>query len=209
MRNRPGYTRQYMALELSGTKRMSHNWMMRGNLTFSDWKDDCSDDSLDDPTLQITTVGTTPCTGGVFVQRSAGSGAFGNVFINSKWVANINAVYQLPWDFNVGANFNMRQGYPKPDYADVFIDETGESKSVILAPVGDQRFPNVSELDLRVAKDFRFMNRVGFTLSADLFNALNQRTILQREANQSVANANRITEVQTPRIWRFGAKFSF
>jgi hypothetical protein len=31
-----------------------------------------------------------------------------------------------------------------------------------------------------LAKDFRFFNRVGLTLSGDLFNAPNKRTVLQR-----------------------------
>ncbi|HEY8132980.1 MAG TPA: carboxypeptidase regulatory-like domain-containing protein [Thermoanaerobaculia bacterium] len=213
LRNRPGYSRSYTALEGTFTKRMSHNWMMRGNFTWSDWKDHCGSNSLDDPTPLITTTGTTPCSGGVFVQRSAGSGSFGNVFINSKWTANVNGVYQLPWDFSLGANLNMRQGYPRPLQEEVPNDNvdlpSGTDKLVLLGPVGKYRFPTVYELDLRAAKDFRFMNRVGLTLAADLFNAPNKRTILQRETNLSVANADRITEVQTPRVWRFSARFTF
>ncbi len=208
LRNRPGYTRSYSGLELVMTKRMSHNWMMRGNVSFSDWKEHCGSDSIADPTPQITGGGTTPCSGGVFVQRSGGSGAFGNVFINAKWVANLNGVYQLPWDFNVGANLNVRQGYPRPLQEEVDVD-SGSTKNVVLGPVGSLRFSNVYELDLRAAKDFRFMNRFGVTLSADLFNVPNKRTILQRETDLSVANADRITEIQSPRVWRFGARFSF
>ena len=96
----------------------------------------------------------------------------------------------------------------------------GGTTDVILSPVGDVRFPNVYELDLRAAKDFRFMNRVGLTLSADLFNVPNKRTILQR--NTALANTSastgvstargtgyRISEMQSPRAWRFGARFSF
>ena len=206
--NRPGYTRSYYSLEGTFTKRMSNRWMMRGNVTWSDWKDHCGSNSLEDPTPQITTNGTTPCSGGVFVQRSAGSGSFANVYVNSKWIANVNAVYQLPWDFSLGANLNMRQGYPFPKQEEIDVP-SGLTKNVILKPVGDSRFPNVYELDLRAAKDFRFMNRVGLTLAADLFNAPNKRTILQREADQDVANANQITEIQTPRVWRFSARFSF
>jgi hypothetical protein len=206
--NRPGYTRSYYGLEGSFTKRMSNRWMMRANLTWSDWKDHCGSDSVVDPTPQITGGGTTPCSGGVFVQRSGGSGAFQNVFINSKWVLNVNGVYQLPWDFSLGANFNARQGYPRPLSEEIDVP-SGLTKLVVLKPVGDTRFANVYELDLRAAKDFRFMNRVGLTLAADLFNAPNKRTILQREIDQSVANANQITEIQTPRVWRFSARFSF
>jgi hypothetical protein len=94
----------------------------------------------------------------------------------------------------------------------------------MLDPMGNNRFDNVYELDLRIAKDFRFMNRVGMTLSGDLFNAPNKRTVLQREtsvirnADPTPANptgvtsnpgGNRITEMQSPRIWRLGAKFNF
>ena len=205
--NRPGYSRSYTGLELNFTKRMSHNWMMRGNFTYADWKDHCSSASLSDPTPQLTTAGTTPCTGGVFVQRSAGSGSFANVFINAKWVMNLNGVYQLPWDFSLGANFNMRQGYPLPYQEEV--DTSTGMKNVILGDVGSTRMPNVYELDLRAAKDFRFMNRVGLTLAADLFNAPNKRTILQRQTDLSVGSADRISELQTPRVWRFSARFSF
>src|SRR5207247_1907803 len=99
--------------------------------------------------------------------------------------------------------------------------------NVLFGSMGDTRFSNVYELDLRVAKDFRFFNRVGVTLSADLFNAPNKRTILQRETliltynpsasltsvnptgRSNLAGGNKITEMQSPRVWRFGAKISF
>jgi hypothetical protein len=82
-------------------------------------------------------------------------------------------------------------------------------KQVVIQPIGTTRFPNVYELDLRAAKDFRFFDRVGVTLSADLFNAPNKRTVLQRETDLSLANGNYITELQSPRVWRFGAKVTF
>ena len=178
--NRPNYVDNYNAFIASLVKRMSNRWMMRGNVTLSDWKDHCGSDSLDDPTPQITTNGTTPCSGGVFVQRSNGSGSFPQVFINAKWTANVNAVYQLPWDFSLGANLNARQGYPQPLQEEIDVP-SGLTKSVVLKPVGDTRYANVYELDLRAAKDFRFMNRAGLTLAADLFNVPNKRAILQRE----------------------------
>ena len=58
------------------------------------------------------------------------------------------------------------------------------------------------------------MNRVGMTVSADLFNAPNKRTILQREtlllSNEASRAAGwRITEMQSPRVWRLGARFTY
>ena len=81
-------------------------------------------------------------------------------------------------------------------------------------PVGQIRFANVYEFDVRIAKDFRFFNRTGLTISGDLFNAPNQRTILQRNViilqNESSRSAGyRIAELQSPRVWRLGAKFNF
>ena len=59
------------------------------------------------------------------------------------------------------------------------------------------------------------MNRVGLTLSADLFNVPNKRTVLQRNTlldmsvNGGAGTGDRLTELQSPRVWRFGAKLNF
>jgi hypothetical protein len=203
VRNRPDYSQKYNGLEFTATKRLSHNWMLRGNVSYSDWKESCGANSLADATRLIGN-----CAGGQVVERSAGSGAFGNVFINAKWSFNVTGLYQLPWDFNLGASLTGRQGYPAP-YRYEIGTNTGGIDEVLIKPMGASRFSNVYELDLRAAKDFRFFNRVGVTISADLFNVPNKRTILQRETNLSAANGNRITEMQSPRVWRFGAKVNF
>lgn len=114
----------------------------------------------------------------------------------------------MPRDINLGASLRARQGYAQP-YRSSVSALNGGTITVILDPIGDIRFDNVYELDLRLAKDFRFMNRVGMTLSGDLFNAPNKRTVLQREGlvinnaaagNTSRGGGNRITELQSPRI---------
>jgi hypothetical protein len=208
VRNTPDYYQRFSGIELTATKRLSHNWMLRGNVSWNDWKEHCGPNAVADPTPVATATGTAGCPGGQVVARSAGSGAFGDVFINSKWSFNVTGLYQLPWDFNVGASLTGRQGYPRPFQEEVGTS-TGGTNNVVLGPVGSTRFANVYELDFRAAKDFRFFNRVGLTLSADLFNAPNKRTILQRQTDLSATNADYITEIQSPRVWRFGAKVSF
>ena len=106
--------------------------------------------------------------------QSAGSGAFGNDFISAKWNVNLTGAYIMPWDINLGASLSARQGYAQP-YRSSVSGLNGGTITVILDPIGDIRFDNVYELDLRLAKDFRLMNRVGMTLSGDLFNAPNKR----------------------------------
>ena len=216
--NRPDYSQEYKGLELVATKRLSNRWMLRGNFSWNDWTEDCGEEATSDPTPFLGN-----CPGGQFTERSAGSGAFGNVFINSKWTANLTGVYQLPWDFSVGASFVARQGYPRPfryqasdacfgdPTTSCTADGVADDKTVVLEPIGKTRFDNVYELDLRVAKDFRFFNRVGVTIAADLFNAPNKRTIMQRQTDlsDSVGTGDRITELQSPRVWRFGARLNF
>src|SRR5438477_457776 len=148
------------------------------------------------------------CNGPV-IERSAGSGAFKDVFINSKWSMNVTGLYQLPWDFSLGASLTGRQGYPKIWRDEVSVDNGVDD--VVLNKIGSVRFPNVYELDLRAAKDFRFMNRFGLTLSADMVNVANQRTILQREtltlADESPnAAGDQIEGLQSPCIWRLGPR---
>jgi hypothetical protein len=75
--------------------------------------------------------------------------------------------------------------------------------------IGDRRFDNVHQLDLRVAKDFRIMNMATFQVSADIFNATNERTILQRNGLTTTGAARRITEMQAPRVFRIGGKVTF
>jgi hypothetical protein len=215
VRNRPDYEQTYNGIELTATKRLSNRWMMRGNLSWNDWQEESGPDSFADPTRRLLATGG--CLGncnGQVVERSAGSGAFGNVFINSKWSANVTGLYQLPWDVTIGASLAARQGYPALYRDQVETDANpGQASDVILHQIGDQRFDNVYEFDVRVAKEIRFRG-VGLTLSADLFNAPNSRTVLQRETLLAFdqiysGNGDQITELQSPRVWRFGARFSF
>ncbi len=74
--------------------------------------------------------------------------------------------------------------------------------------MGQLRFPNVMKLDLRAAKDFTFFNRVGVTLSADLFNVPNKRTVMQRETLLTDPTGDQIKELQSPHVWR-GARIKF
>lgn len=218
--NRPNYEQTFSGLELTATKRMSNDWMLRFNAAFNDYTDDCGTDSFANPTPALNSTGIVngaaayggapACAGGQVAPQSAGSGAFGNVFVNSRWSMNLNGVYVLPWDINVGASFNARQGYPAVFRQNVpGVGLIGTVGGVVPEPIGDTRFENVYQLDMRIAKDFRFMDRMGVTLSIDVFNLPNERTVLQRNTLNAPVSSARITEIQAPRVWRFGAKATF
>jgi hypothetical protein len=215
---RPNYSQKYSGFEVTATKRFSHKWMFRGNFSWNDYTESCGQDSFANPTPALPTVaaasgGPGRCPGGQVAPQSAGSGAFGNDFISSKWNFNLTGLYTLPWDVSLGASLAARQGYPSP-LRDSVTGLRGGTIAVVLDPIGETRFDNVYELDMRVAKEFRIMNRVGLTVSGDLFNVPNKRTVLQRttgimQNEVSLAAGWRIQELQSPRVWRLGAKFSF
>ena len=222
--NRPNYKQKFGGFELNATKRLSHRWMMRANASYNDYTEECGANaqagSFANPTQ---TLGA--CPGGQVAPQSAGSGAFANDFINAKWNLNLTGLFVAPWDINLGASLSARQGYPAP-LRDSNTGTRGGDLTVVLDDIGTIRFKNVYELDLRIAKDFRIANRLGLTLSGDLFNAPNKRTVLQRNtivlqsgtvtengvrrnAEVTAPTGWRITELQAPRVWRMGAKITF
>jgi len=215
--NRPGYSQTYDGLELTAVKRLSNRWMLRGNFSWMDWTQSVGAEGIVDPTLRLSGFGCNNCDGSTVAQGSGTtSGSFAGVYINSKWAYVITGLYQIPViETNFGVNLTGRQGYPMP-YYHVTSSLPGEGrKSVILDGVDGSRLPDIFTLDLRLSKEFRF-GGAGLTVSLDAFNVTNEQTVLQRQLqlyrggnNAKYAQANRITELVSPQIFRLGARITF
>jgi hypothetical protein len=215
---------QYKGASLVFNKRLANHWMMRGNFTVSDWKyNKIPANTFADPTIRLPgSVFGGYSQGDVVAQGSGtGSGSFGGVYINSKWAYSLNGLYQVmperAWGFNVGAALNGRQGYPIPYYQRFFLANEAPLFDRVLVPSRTDSFrnPNVHILDGRIEKEFTFSD-FGLTLGVDCFNVLNEAYVLQRQhrlqlaSNAALTNgSNFVTEITSPRIFRFGAKFSF
>ncbi|HET9768136.1 MAG TPA: hypothetical protein VFS60_14880, partial [Thermoanaerobaculia bacterium] len=77
------------------------------------------------------------------------------------------------------------------------------------------RNEDVHTVDARIEKEFQFSD-FGVTLGADVFNLLNEGTVMQRQPRlQFAPNAagtngpDYATEVLSPRIFRLGVRLSF
>jgi hypothetical protein len=191
--------------------------MMRGNVTLQDWKQYVNSSGMVNPTRFRDGFGCSNCDGSdVVVGAGSGSGAKGGVFINSKWAYNITGTFQIPViETNFGLNLTGRQGYVIPYVFRVTApSESGTSPGTFIYPLAENniaqfRLPNPIELDLRLAKDFHF-HGAGLTLSVDGFNMLNRQTILQRNVTRlSSSSSNQISEIQSPRVFRLGARVNF
>jgi hypothetical protein len=220
--NRPDYNQTYEGLELTATKRMSNRWMLRGNITLQDWKQHVGAAGIIDPTRNrgaAAGAGANPgwvtgcitCNDSEVLQGSgSGSGAKGGVYINSKWAYNLTGVYQIPVvETSLGFNLTGRQGYPIPYVQRINAGAEGFKYVLAEDDTDTFRHQNLTELDLRLAKDIH-VSRAGLTLSVDAFNILNKNTVLQRDVRRlSLSTSNHITEIQSPRVFRLGARVTF
>jgi hypothetical protein len=221
------------------TKRLANRWMLRGNVSWQDWSWNSPDSENEDPTRMLPGLtGSAIPDGATVIQGSGtGSGSKGNVFVGSDWSYSVNGLYQVapeaPWAFNVAANLNGRQGYPLL-YFERFNRSTVQPSAlgtpVLIEDVGDRRYEDIHMVDLRVEKELTFSD-FGLTLGIDVFNALNEAYVMQRQGRLHACNtfqssggatactANRsggssitgdhVLEITSPRIFRVGARLSF
>lgn len=207
LKNRPDFARIYNGAELSVIKRLSNNWMGRVAFSYNDWKEDVGPGASDqgNPTH---TDWDPQIDGGPVVIRSAGSGKI--FYQNAKWQLAANALYQLPAGFEVAGSLFGRQGYPNPIYATLDSGALDGSVRVLAdgTNVDTQRFTNLWDFDLRLAKNFT-AGAARVTLSAEVFNVFNSATELKRINDFSSSAYRRLDEILAPRIVRFGARISF
>lgn len=208
--NRPDYHQTYNGLEFTATKRFSNKWMMRGNVTIQDWKQHVGANGFVDPTPIVSGDSCTSCDDAT-VASSGGSGGY----INSRWSYSLNGVYQLPLKLMFGAAVIGREGYVVPYFTRVNArDGLGNRNVMVSEEFGANRVPDLFNVDLRLARDFALPSGIALNISADLFNVTNERTVLWRDNRMYDANGgsslnNKIQQLQSPRVWRFGARVRF
>ncbi|MBI3261699.1 MAG: TonB-dependent receptor [Acidobacteria bacterium] len=206
---RPDYHTSFHGIEVTGTKRLSDRWMARLSFAYNNAREFFGGNppltSFGNPTRTDT---DSLVSGGQSSPRSAGSGA-GDVFINGKWQVNLNGMYQLPWyEIEVAGNLFGKQGTPFPFWKDGNLGNDGSNRILVTPKVDTERFDNLWNLDLRVAKTFHY-DRFSAQLIADLFNVFNSDTELNRERNIASPNFDRLNVNLSPRIVRLGVRLGF
>jgi hypothetical protein len=200
----------FLGASFTFNKRLANRWMVRGNVSYQDWEWVVPDSELEDQTHFIP--GTQD--GDPVLQGSGtGSGAKGGVYINSNWSYSLNGLYQVapdkPWGFNLAANVTGREGYPIPYFRRVTRGGIPGTANVLVPSESDQfRNDDINVLDARIEKEFTFSD-IGLTLGVDVFNALNENFVLQRQHRLAIGTTNNVTEIISPRIFRIGARLSF
>jgi len=144
-----------------------------------------------------------------------------SVWVNSRWQFNVSGLYQLPLGINASANFFGREGYPQSYYVRARrADLDGVRTRNLVGKIDEYRLDNVYELDLRLEKTFQ-VGKIALTAVAECFNVTNNNTALERVSRAGDwdtrnggkftqnSDFNKITEAQSPRILRLGARVAF
>jgi Carboxypeptidase regulatory-like domain len=221
--NAEGYHTTFNGIELTMTKRLSNRWMSRVAFSWNDWTE--SWDGTPYGVHTLASSGKTAPTeadalvqGGQVAFLSGGSGK-ASFYTSVKWQLYANALVQLPWGIDLSGGVFGKQGGPYPITVRLPAGRDGNVQALATSAVDANRYPNVWNVDLRLAKTVKF-GRAGVTLSAEAFNVLNSDVVLSRsrQANtgtftSTIAGAEpgigRIEEIISPRIVRAGVSLTF
>ena len=229
--NRQGYHQRYWSWDVSATKRLSQNWMVRGNFTLSNTQEFFDDPSvaIQDPTpLAVAGAGTTGAgyssqpeftnttwvmpnlNGGVVTSwPGAASGSTTDVFLNAKWSYSVMGMYQFKYGINASGTVYGRQGYPNPDYFLVNRDLLGTGSPILVNPdLNAVRNPSVNIVDLRAEKSIKYRG-IDTVIGVDAFNVFNSNTLLQANRLITSSTYGQPRQIVAPRIFRFGLRIGF
>jgi hypothetical protein len=220
--NLDNYHTTYNGLELTATKRLSNKWMARVAFSFNDWTE-----HYDGTPVTRNLIGGSPgrteqdalVEGGQVAALSGGSGK-ASFYSSIKWQVYANALVQLPWSLDLSTAIFSRQGGPYPKSVRISAGRDGTVPAFAQDEVDTDRYDTLFNLDLRLAKNIKLGSNASLSLSAELFNAFNNNLVLSRfryadgaaftdTAAGATAGNGRIEELLSPRIFRFGARFSF
>ncbi|HEY7509639.1 MAG TPA: TonB-dependent receptor [Vicinamibacteria bacterium] len=225
--NAEGFHTSFSGLELTLLKRLSNRWMGRIAFSWNDWTMHWDGQPYG---IGMTTFGTAGSPtreerdpnveGGQVAILSGGSGK-ASFYTNTKWQLYANGLVQLPWGVDLSGAMFGRQGGAYPVSLLLSGGRDGSLRALATSEVDSQRYPNLWNLDLRLAKTIK-LGGAGLTLAAEWFNVMNNDVVLSRYrfANQgaftqtvSGARPNeglgRVEEIIVPSIFRFGARFTF
>jgi hypothetical protein len=205
LQQRPDYTVDYRALELTFKKEFAHNWMLGASVTFQDTLVHYgSRDSYIDPTDHLPVDK---------LDGLSGPHSLANSVMSARWMFKINWMNKLPFDIHFSGKFSAREGYIFPQVA-TLIDEpkrywNDEKPVVLLEEFGSSRYPTFAQLDLRLDKTFDLKKLGRITLSLEGFNITNSNVALEKGNDLTLSNYDIASIILNPRVFRLGLRYEF
>jgi hypothetical protein len=188
---------EYKGIEFTATKRFTQKWQMQAGFTIGKNEGGVAGgNDLNDPNnTQFPT------------------GIIGN---DSETALRLSGSYELPWQINLAGSMIANNGYP---YTTTFnltralaaqqgITLTRASQTITLSERGDERYDNVTMVDLRLSRRFRFGGNRSFQPEISIFNIGNADTAVSHTTGIG-GNYLVPTEILSPRIMRIGFSLLF
>jgi hypothetical protein len=211
----------YIGFNIRATKRLSDKWMAMGSFTWQDQKNYYGD------VYPLNLTNQWAEDGKLFAYQLGSASGKTSMRTFSSWMFKAQGLYQLPYDFNVSATFNARQGHIVDEYVTIqdnaSPNSADRSEDLLLREVGENRLDTFWNLNLRVEKILRIGDFGKVYLMIDAFNVFNSSilnrmrdidtgTIYVHNVPPTISAASRSgepNEVLNPRIFRFGVRFIF
>ncbi len=177
--NRPEIKQKYRGLFITLQKRLSNNWQMSASFVIS------------------KAYGVSTSSG------QLGQGSFSGIenpndLINNSgyegllqgdrtYMLKLQGSYFLPYGFSISASYMAQSGKPIARTISVIGMDQG-AFSVFAEPRGSTyRLDSWNLLDLRIEKEFRFGDRYGVKIAADVFNLFNSDTMIETLSTRGLA----------------------
>lgn len=191
--NDPRADSNFRTIEVAATKRLSQGWQLMTSYTATKANLPFVEKLPYNPNAEINVADRT-----------------------WEWSGKVSAAYTFPLAIVTSINYEHRSGAPQA--RQVLLTGGQQIRSVVVnaEPLGSLRLPSTNLLDVRAGKRFSLGGSRSVEVRADVFNALNINTVLQRNlrsgatflapAGTGIESAQAIV---TPRIVMLGATVAF
>jgi hypothetical protein len=191
--NQPSEDTTYNGTDVTINKRMSNHWSLTGGASFGH-----------------TTGDVLSATQADLNNPNSSQYRFGPFGQDIPWSYRASGIYELPYGFFTSGTYELIKGAPETTTVSVAsntVKLTQGTTSILVAPVGNTRLPNIAQLDLSVRKQWRQGGRT-IEPRIDFFNLTNQASIIARVTQLGPA-FDRASSIQRGRLIKLGLSVDF
>jgi hypothetical protein len=210
--NDPYLDTKYTGIEFTANKRFSRNWQMVAGLTIG--KNTGGLNSGGTNPGQTDSATLAGFSGGDLNDPNNTRFSNGIIGNDSEVAFRLSGSYRLPWSIDLAGSLISNSGYP---YVSTYslsraaaaptVNLTRASQTVFLSERGEERYPSVTMVDLRISRPIKFGTRQ-FNPQLDIFNIGNAATVVRY--NPAVGSTYLAPgEILAPRIIRVGFSIDF
>jgi hypothetical protein len=197
----PAYDSDFHTLEFAINRRFAGRWMLLTSYAYT-WLNQFHSDTTNTGALDAITQAREynwHPNQRLFGDNGKETSTLWNYKVVGRYVLPYEVGLSGSWKVQSGRNYGRSISFPFPGHGTLPLR---------VEPVDANRAPTVSILDFRADKSFSFGRFGKVTGMVDVFNALNQGTVINF-STVTGATYNRVIGILDPRVVRFGVRYEF